>query len=198
MDNAIDRIYRYAGEMSYISTLYLNDMAAQRRRASGTNTDRKSGELTKETVKWLIREFNEADRRGEVPPKYNALVSRLMASIGVGCGVTISMIDCAQEWDDKAVLAYYNGVRYELEAREILKQGIISSVLPPDVRAFDVLGIDRKRYDRWKRGGCYCPRPIVRAIHDAQPTDEGYITRLSALLSELEPGKWIVMGGGNS
>lgn len=184
-----EKIFRYAGEMSYIATIYLNDRAAAEGRDPLTNVDRKIGELTKETVKWLIREFNEADRRGEVPRKYKALVSRLMNTLG-GTGVTIPMIDGVSDWADMTVLVFYLGVRRELEAREIIKQGILSSELPPGTKTFDVLGIDKRRYDKWKQGSCYCPTRIVKAIYDARPADENYVARLSAILSETETGRW--------
>ena len=193
------QIYRFAGEMSFISTLYLVRAAEKSGTVPNAHVDRKDGELTVNTVKWLIREYNEADRRGEIPRSFKNLVSRLQGVLGRG--VTFSDIDNLEStvgWDPEKARDWYNRCRRDIEAKDIIRNGFHSSGVRYDMPYWEILGLDGRRWDKWRQNQCYCPQDIVDAVYAAMPVDGSYIQRLCALLSEREPDKWTAMGGGNS
>ena len=190
------QIYRFAGEMSFISTLYLVRTAEKNGTAPNAHIDRKDGELTVSTVKWLIREYNEADRRGEIPRSFKNLVSRLQGVLGRG--VTFSDIDNLEStvgWDPEKAYEWYNRCRRDIEAKDIIREGCHTSDVRYDGPYWETLGIDGRRWDKWRQNQCYCPQDIVDAVYAAMPVDSSYIQRLCALLSEREPDKWTAMGG---
>lgn len=193
------QIYRFAGEMSFISTLYLVRTAQKNGTVPNAHVDRKDGELTVSTVKWLIREYNEADRRGEIPRSFKNLVSRLQGVLGRG--VTFSDIDNLESsvgWDPEKAHDWYNRCRRDVEAKDIIRNGFHASGVRYDMPYWEILGLDGRRWDKWRQNQCYCPQDIVDAVYAAMPVDGSYIQRLCALLSEREPDKWTAMGGGNS
>lgn len=193
------QIYRFAGEMSFISTLYLVRTAEKNGTVPNAHIDRKDGELTVSTVKWLIREYNEADRRGEIPRSFKNLVSRLQGVLGRG--VTFSDIDNLESmvgWDPEKAYEWYNRCRRDIEAKDIIRNGFHASGVRYDMPYWEILGLDGRRWDKWRQNQCYCPQDIVDAVYAAMPVDGSYIQRLCALLSEREPDKWTAMGGGNS
>ena len=193
------QIYRFAGEMSFISTLYLVRTAQKNGTVPNAHIDRKNGELTVSTVKWLIREYNEADRRGEIPRSFKNLVSRLQGVLGRG--VTFSDIDNLESmvgWNPEKALEWYNRCRRDIEAKDIIRNGFHASGVRYDMPYWEILGLDGRRWDKWRQNQCYCPQDIVDAVYAAMPVDGSYVQRLCALLSEREPDKWTAMGGGNS
>lgn len=190
------QIYRFAGEMAFISTLYLVRTAEKNGTVPNAHVDRKDGELTVSTVKWLIREYNEADRRGEIPRSFKNLVSRLQGVLGRG--VTFSDIDNLESsvgWDTEKALEWYNRCRRDIEAKDIIRNGFHASGVRYDMPYWEILGLDGRRWDKWRQNQCYCPQDIVDAVYAAMPVDGSYIQRLCALLSEREPDKWTAMGG---
>ena len=144
-----------------------------------------------------IREYNEADRRGEIPRSFKNLVSRLQGVLSRG--VTFSDIDNLESsvgWDPEKALEWYNRCRRDVEAKDIIRNGFHASGVRYDMPHWEILGLDGRRWDKWRQNQCYCPQDIVDAVYAAMPVDGSYIQRLCALLSEREPDKWTAMGGG--